>query len=122
MQRLLLILAFCFFFLARSQLFLLNSLEREKVFSSAVFYAFKSTLSLCMELILADLVMHVGNLLVEATSTALNATSTSAGTADMCCRTLLKSIQLNALCVEETYSRLLFSDLGMPTHLGVLFK
>ena len=52
--------------------------------------------------------MHVGNLLVEATSTAQNAISTSAGTADMCCKLFQKSIHLSALCAEENSCKITF--------------
>ena len=52
--------------------------------------------------------MHVENLLVEATSTAENATFTSAGTADMCYRLLQMNILLSALCVETNLAKITF--------------
>ena len=59
-----------------------------------------------MKLISVDLVMPVASLLVEATSTALNATFTSAGTADMCYKANIESIHLGVLCVDENSAKI----------------
>ena len=51
--------------------------------------------------------MLVVNLLVEALSTAVNATFGFAGIVVMCYRIFQKSILLSALCVEENFANFL---------------